>query len=545
MSKQAILKLNKEYGLIWLLATALILLPMLFFPFNGDHSQFIVAARALSDGGKIFIDFIDLKPPFLYYCYWYITMIFGESEMSCRVFDLIIQLLTYFLLYRLIYKKMVNQVIAGFSIVFYSILYVSLGNQGTFQPAMFIALATVIVFSLQLSDKQSTTKQELINRILAGLVIGLVIGIKYTYGMLLIAVIAHDFLYYDFSWKIKVRRAIVVSVVSFFAFLLTMFPLLDGDVFNGFKQITQVLGAYSARPPFTLSMVKNLFDLLASVFADKYSVLISFASIFAVIAFIRDKEISKKEKQLLGAAIIFTVLLFFSALVEKKCFTYHFVRMFPTWLFLASYGIINIYHILADDWKNKPLINKSVVIIFLIFAVTFSPMLRYMHRLKSPVYYFTYKAKYNHLFSDMTNGVYNHQEALDIADFINQQYDKIGKEKPKLMSVQTTSAIVNYLTPKFKHSKFGQSQFYFSVEAPKQWQEDAYNEIAEADIVLFFNRDTSYELFGHSDIFDKEYSSYSYVFELDSPYSNKIRSTIEQNFELIKTTERYTVYRKI
>lgn len=537
--------MNKK-RIIWLFISAVILSPMLFYPFNGDHAQFIQAARTIDQGGKIFVDFIDLKPPFLYYMYWIIRELVGESPIACRVFDFVIQLLTYLLIFIVIERKTGNSLTAGTAISLYAILYVSLGHAGGFQPAMFAGLATAALYCLSVMyEDRKSHKKEIAEILIFGFIIGLITGIKYTYGILGVILVILYLTDSRYSVKEKLFRVTFLTIISLIVFAATMFPLLDGEVFTGFVEISKVLSAYASRPPWSPELIQKILKTFAEVFADKYSLLITGSSILAIlIYFIERKNFSEEKRRFFETTIIFTGLLFFSAVVEKKLFTYHFVRMFPVWLTLSAFGIVSFYEVVRRNYSKFALYQKVLVVGIILLAMMFSPAVRYLYRFRAPMLYLTDKESYNVLFSDRVNHRYDHGEIQEVAGIINDMRPEFDDEKPFLMAVQTSNAIINYLTPEYRHSRFGQSQFYFSVEAPEVWQEAACEEIRDADVLFFALRDQSKGLFGHSYKYDREYSSHDFIFKLETDLSNRIEGIVNENFEEEYSGNLYKVFRK-
>ena len=91
--------IEKYKNLFVCLTLMLLLAPILFFPIATDTAIFIQAGKIITHGGLPYVDFIDIKPPFIYYIFAFIYSIFGNSEIGIRLFDFIIQTLTATLIY--------------------------------------------------------------------------------------------------------------------------------------------------------------------------------------------------------------------------------------------------------------------------------------------------------------------------------------------------------------------------------------------------------------------------------------------------------------
>ncbi len=58
-------------------------------PFDGDQALIMVGARALEDGGRLYVDFWDNKQPGIYLFYWLAGKLFGFDEVGAHTLELI------------------------------------------------------------------------------------------------------------------------------------------------------------------------------------------------------------------------------------------------------------------------------------------------------------------------------------------------------------------------------------------------------------------------------------------------------------------------
>ena len=58
-------------------------------PFDGDQALIMVGARALEDGGRLYVDFWDNKQPGIYLFYWLAGKLFGFNEVGAHTLELI------------------------------------------------------------------------------------------------------------------------------------------------------------------------------------------------------------------------------------------------------------------------------------------------------------------------------------------------------------------------------------------------------------------------------------------------------------------------
>jgi len=64
----------------------------LFFPLSTDLSIYVLGGGAVLHEKKLYLDFIDIKPPLFYYYFARIVKIFRRSEMGVRFFEFLLLL---------------------------------------------------------------------------------------------------------------------------------------------------------------------------------------------------------------------------------------------------------------------------------------------------------------------------------------------------------------------------------------------------------------------------------------------------------------------
>ena len=75
-------------AVLLLVGAALLLAPMLAYPFGRDQGVFACGADILARGGALYRDCWDLKPPGVYYLYWLAISLFGHTMVAPRILDL-------------------------------------------------------------------------------------------------------------------------------------------------------------------------------------------------------------------------------------------------------------------------------------------------------------------------------------------------------------------------------------------------------------------------------------------------------------------------
>ena len=81
-------------ALLFLAAGALVLMPLLTYPFGRDHGVFSCVADIVAGGGVPYCDAWEMKPPGIFYLFWASFALFGRSMASPRLLDLLWTLTT-------------------------------------------------------------------------------------------------------------------------------------------------------------------------------------------------------------------------------------------------------------------------------------------------------------------------------------------------------------------------------------------------------------------------------------------------------------------
>ncbi len=149
----------------------------LLYPFGRDQGIYAYAGQMLLQGKIDYKYVFDLKPPGVHFVFALGQLIFGKSMMGMRMFDILWQSVTGFVLFIIIYKLTKSKLAGFLSSVLYIFLYYRLDYWHTLQADGFLNLpfALSILFVL-LSDKEKYTSLLLA----AGVLFGITILFKYT-----------------------------------------------------------------------------------------------------------------------------------------------------------------------------------------------------------------------------------------------------------------------------------------------------------------------------------------------------------------------------
>ncbi len=478
---------NKINFLLWLLI-GILLLPILFFPVSPDSSIYLDSGRIIANGGKLYVDNIDLKQPLIYYVFALVYLLFGYSEITIRLFDYLWQFATIISLFFLV-SKSINKKTAYISAILYALFYPTLGYSQSVQCETFVALPLVwMIYFLTFHRKKN------IFIFISGLLIGLIAGLKLTFIVIFFAVIIYIFV----DKKDRKSQFLSTSILTFgtiLGFALSMFPLIDSEIYHGYTLVFKYLLYYSSTEANLIETLKLMIKNTGIILGDRYSMLFTVSMLTGIYYFIKITFGKKKKvRRLLNLSLLLIFFLFLSVVAERKFWDYHYARMFLPMFFFSAVGLIISYKKTMLFYKKGDTYLKALIIAIALCFFILSPASRWLNSARTAYLYFTNSEKYDALFSEYISGVYiplRSQHKL-IAEKIN------GEIKPDdlVIIVSTGSNAINHFLKTENISAFRNSQFIFNPMKFPEWDYRFSKEIRQADWVVVQTDDSREQVIG-------------------------------------------------
>lgn len=437
---------------------SIILLPICYFPFTTDLSIFAMCGKTIANGGKLYIDAIDIKAPAIYYFFAFIHLITNSNEIGVRIFDFCWQLITALSISMLVMRTSSNRIASFTSGLLYSLSYTVLNFTSTTQVESFIALPLTLALNLYINKRNSTS-----SNIIIGILFGLIISLKITLGVLIFPIFLDIISNKALSLKHRFKSIITILVSLMFSFLFTLIPLLDKEVFTAYLIINKFLYVYISNPQFDMDLIKNFIKNTGNFWGDLYSITFSIFLIFGSYYFLKSKD---KIQKLLGISILGIVFLLLSILIEKKLIPYHYSRIYLFNSIIGSFGLSYLIESIKNLNLKLNLINKIVISSMVIFLLIFSPIVRYTNLLKPMFYFYTDYNKYNSFFDTKTSQNCYRKSEYDVYLFLKANYNKT--EKIDIISVGGNAIYTLLNNPKY--SALLQSCFYYANFAPNEYK---------------------------------------------------------------------------
>lgn len=519
----------------------LLLTPIVVFPIWNDIAIYARGGQALLDSKILYVDYIDIKSPPIYYICALIRLVLGSHLYSTAVADFVIQSVTLTLLLRIMNKIFKDSCSSLVVSSMYAICYVIIGLKNRFNcETMSAPLLIGIVYLMSTREVYS-----LYRSIIVGILCGLVGAIKYTLFIVLPCTLIYIYL---FDYKENSRRYIdclIVLVSALFSFLLCHIQLLfNQQMLDGYTLIIQFLKEYSQFTSESDGRVTLLLKRVTAFFGDYYSPVLTLLGCYGFMYLLK-RSVRESNNYVLGYTVISFLMifgLFMSIIVEGKFNAMHFPRLFPLIIPLSGVGLVlvvkkintlfpNSLYEKADSKSPRILsVRKIGMLILSICAITatmFSPIPRYIKQLTIAYYYFADYPKYLTQFNGET--LLGYEGRKHVIDYIVSH----RKAHEKVLLLCTGDADLYEVINEPVWSSFSQSQFIFAKGVHNQWKERFYQELQFTDYIIVSNRDRTPTVHGHN------LSSYESL-------KNDITAQeyINEHFTIVSETDVVKIYKR-
>lgn len=509
--------LIKKYILPFSIFT-LLLLPLLFTVLSNDISIFYKVARIMLNGGALYHDCYDMKPPSAYIICAAILFVLGKSPLSILFAGYLWALVTSCAIFIFVEKTFHNRFTSYISSIFYITAYLSLDWNDHFQ------LESMILFPLACSMWIFLKKDKTVLwNVLFGAIIGFIISCKYTFVFILFPFIIFDIIYHSFS----IKNYIIYTVSSATAFILWHFPLLNPDSFHGWRMYMELLSSYSNYHPFSMFFLKECLGSFETVFLKYTSPFFVILFVISVYYYIKnhfDSDTGKIKLYVLNSLIF--IAFFVSIVIEKKLFIYHYSRLFLCASIFVGFGAYYFYNEILKNLKYKK--TQAAIIIFIMILI--SPIPKASLILEPFFYKITGSAKFIEFYGRYDNPLGRVSDFYKIMDTMKKN-DRLDYKKTMIVSI--TTSMFNIVLDNCEFSRFGSPQFYLSENSSVEWKYEALEEFKKADWIIAQSLQTAPALYGH------------FLTPYDALIADTILSPEINNFRISFKTSEYTILERI
>ncbi len=333
------------YGLVIALSAIVFGSVSLTYPFGRDQAIYAYAGKLILLGKINYLNTFDLKPPGIHFLFSFIQLIFGESMLKARIFDILWQFITALLIFITSYKLSGNKILSLLSSILYIFLYYRLDYWHTLQTDGSLNLFFVLCILLLVMNSEKHSFPAIF---LSGISLGFAFLLKYTiisfFPLAILALLIDK----KFLFSLRFKNSAVFFAGILLVGISTLLVYYFTRALNAFIDIQFVQTPFYTKiayetetPGFISSQIAKLF--IYSVYSP-FIWLTAFSFIFSVI-----------KRQLDFKNVIIYVWAFssvFSLIIQWKFYYYHFLVIIPPILMGSVLGLKSIINM----FKNKKVI---------------------------------------------------------------------------------------------------------------------------------------------------------------------------------------------
>ncbi len=506
---------------LWYFFYLLLLIPLLFLPLGFDYSIFVLGGKAITEGGKLYVDFIDIKPPFVFYLFASLFFLFGFKLIYYKIFNLLIIFISAVVFQKLVFATTKKQILSFLSPIPMLLYLISLNYNFIFQLETFFILIYLLICVSLLKNNISIEKS-----ILIGILLGISFSLKYTFGLLVFPV---GFFYYR---RPLIKKANYIALFLSFTLISSLqFALIlvhNGSLTN-FIYIIQFLKYYQSVLSFDYFSFKAISNNLTLTFGTLFSLFVVVLSFYAIIHCMEKYEnIEQPERKLHYFFAISSLFLILSIIIEFQFSPYNFTRIIPIFSFYSALGFVVLLGNLRKYYLSKRVILVSILSFLFIFL---SPLPRYIRNLIPVYYYFTNNEHYIDFFEnpETFHTIYKQQNTI-------ANYLKPWINNNDTITIVGQSPLLYLLFGKGRFSAFPVSIFILSdFNPPLEWKNRLETELNSSKFIILQNYDYSY-LFTRKALNPTSYSRF-----MTNP---KYKTLLEKKFTKVFETKSLLVYQR-
>jgi hypothetical protein len=345
-------------------------LPTIIVPLDTDQVLYSLGARTILDGGQLYRDLWEIKPPLVFLIYTVPFAIAGEHMEAVRVLDLIntaVAMTAVFLLGRRFFSERAGILAAAF----YGFTYLTWHTPSLADAESF--MAAPLVFAFLLYRPEDGRPDAALRAGAAGFLLGLVFALKATALVFLLGLPAAELLLRDrTSWTREgalQRLAIAVGGFLIVQVAVTLY-LAGAGVLNDFvgiqRHYTAHYNAYRYAPEGS-----HLRFLLQATWnwITSTSFLVVPAGVALFFALFRPRQA--------GGVYLIALLSLLGVLGlwwQGKMFDYHWLMVVPLLALLAGYAVDQLVALFATLSRSQARAATALLAVSLL-ALAFQPLL--------------------------------------------------------------------------------------------------------------------------------------------------------------------------
>lgn len=370
---------------------SIVLLPVIFFPTSEvltsyiDNSLSILNKRSPSSTNDIGLSALGTI------LYGTIGAIANGNIFILRGVEFVIHLLTSISLFFLA-KKYLSQSKAALASIVYAMSIVLLNYKFSFhiEPLSNILIIALITLHLKASNNSkeyiSKFKPHIWVFILEGILLSILIAIKFNFIFLIIGILIFDIFHQEYNWQAIAKKysTIFCGMIIFFGFYWLLIITLGSPT-----SFDWILGSVK-RPTVSYTFIRDFLKNITLYFAHIYSILLIIAlfySIFNWIKNISNNSINTDQSNLFGISFYLAMAIILLYVLNAD-FPINQVALLyiPFSIFIAN-GLVEIYYRLKNLWNVSSISSRVIYSAFVNFLLLFSPIIFWFYYMQYPFIY--------------------------------------------------------------------------------------------------------------------------------------------------------------
>lgn len=481
----------KNFKILFIVLSAALLLPLLFFPLSSDSIVFMNIARKILEGKTLYLETIDLKPPLIYFIYIPVYLVSSGSEFIVRIIDFLYQGFILWSAYYVIVKSTGNEKIAFINCALFALIYTSFGANFTFQSDTHINLIMIWMIYIIFNKKPMPWWN-----LVLGAMTGILFFFKYNLSIIILPSILLSWYFQEGDKQIGgIFKTGLFQAAGMAGVICTVsLVFLDKAVWDGFKNVFEYSLFYSSMPAIDSNLFKYLIKEGSSVFADNFSILYIILVLIPVFSLLRNQPENDRERKFLQVSAVLGIVLLITVFIEKKLHIYHFTRFLIIATIFASFGAKEFYELIGGSFRKLNIPSKFISISFLALLAVYSPASRWLFNLRMPYYYITNTAKYDELFERAGESANTRVQMKSVVGYIKTN----ASASDTVITISTGANLINLLLADYNTSAFEQSCFYLGTLKIPEWQQMINTELKNAEWLIIQNNDRHPWIYGHN-----------------------------------------------
>ena len=348
----------------------LMLVATIFYPFGYDQAVFSTAGEMILHGAIPYRDFLDTKPPLIYYIYAFAIWIFGHHESSIHAFDIFWQVITAYYFFRIL-RRYLSPDHSLVAVSLMLVVYASSGFWMTAQAESFAILPSLVLLDATLRSVE-VRSGTIVFGIIAGIAATILFVLKFTMALGGLAS-----LLFVLVWSAENG----IKKLRFFAgFLGAVLILL---IFGGsalwaarawkpFLQSLTWLSSYASLVPAQHSWLSEILLIFPERIVYSMSISVAIFALLGFIEWVRKPE-SRSDSILRLLALTFLFQLLGVVMERKIEFPYQYTR--AIWA-ITPFAAGILLSGIKKYWSCSTWRRCTVSVVLLMVILTLSPFTR-------------------------------------------------------------------------------------------------------------------------------------------------------------------------